>query len=127
MGSMRKGRWKKEGGRGKNLPLPPERQVCAEHPVHILGSQQANTMSGMAEKPPANHGITEYPRLEETRKDPGVQLLAPHRITQKSDHKDHFKSRKFVDTLLFIHLFILVSAPKPISRCCSREAVMHFI
>ena len=87
MGSMGKGRWEKEGGRGKNLPPPPERQVCAEHPVHILGSQQANTMSGMAEKPPANHGITEYPRLEGTHKGHRTQLLAAHSITQKSDHQ----------------------------------------
>ena len=33
-----------------------------------------------------NHGIIEYPELGGTHKDHQVQLLAPHRTTQKSDH-----------------------------------------
>ena len=36
--------------------------------------------------PHANHRITEQPKLEGTHKDHWVQLLAPHRTTQKSNY-----------------------------------------
>ena len=43
-----------------------------------------------------NHQIAEYPKLEGTHKDHQVQLLAPHKTTQKSGHK----SGSLVQTLL---------------------------
>jgi len=67
--------------------LSPE---CSIHQIHVLPSKRQRCPIGqydiLCTSPSRWHRITEYQKLEETHKDHLVELLASHRVTQKSDY-----------------------------------------